>query len=111
MWEKQKECGAQGCMSIGWYCTKWQLKQHQSLQNEEKETSTGTVCNVRRSTRGKVKKDYKAMHKGSGQLLTEGSTEFSAHAATEEHNKEDFDYSIVYRGKLVQEKNKRSNRY
>ena len=67
-----------------------------TTREEEKETSTGTEGNVRRSTRGKVKKDYKAMHEGSGQILTEGNTEFSAHVATEEHRKEDFEYSKLY---------------
>ena len=66
-------------------------------EEEEKETSTGTEGNARRSTRGKAKIDYKAMHEGSGQILTEGNTEFSAHVATEEHRKEDFEYSIIYK--------------
>lgn len=36
------------------------------------------------------------MHSGGNQLLTEGSTEFSAHVANEEHEKEDFEYNILY---------------
>ena len=41
------------------------------------------------------------MHEGSGQILTEGNTEFSAHVAE----------NYIQRRKLVQERNKGSNRY
>ena len=36
------------------------------------------------------------MHEGTNQALTEGSTEFSAHVASDTHVKEDFQYSILY---------------
>ena len=35
------------------------------------------------------------MSTGSNQPLTEGSTEFSAHVATEDHTKEDFHFEVV----------------
>ena len=41
-------------------------------------------------------KDYKAIHGGTNQLLTEGSTEFSSHVSSDTHEKTDLDYSIIY---------------
>ena len=50
----------------------------------------------RRTTRSTSKQhDYKAMHEGSDQLLSEGSTEFSAHLATEIHKKTDIESTIL----------------
>ena len=36
------------------------------------------------------------MHEGTNQPLTEGSTEFSAHVASDIHVKDDLQYSIIY---------------
>ena len=50
---------------------------------------------IRRSSRIRAKKDYKAMHEGSNQILNEGSTEFSAHVAGDTHEKGDLRYTIL----------------
>ena len=52
---------------------------------------------VRRSERikGKKKRDYKADDKGSNQLLTEGGTEFSAHVASDIHEKTDLEFTVL----------------
>jgi hypothetical protein len=50
----------------------------------------------RRTTRSTSKQhDYKTMHEGSDQQLSEGSTEFSAHLATEKHEKKDIESTIL----------------
>ena len=36
------------------------------------------------------------MSEGSNQLLNEGNTEFSAHVASDTHNKDELNYSILY---------------
>ena len=36
------------------------------------------------------------MNEGSNQILTEGNTEFSAHVASDTHEKEDLNYTILY---------------
>ena len=68
-----------------------------SINNKVEEVTPTETTNVRRSTRTKKKRDYKAMQEGSNQILTEGNTEFSTHVATDEHSREDFEYSIIYR--------------
>ena len=52
---------------------------------------------TRRSERikGKKKRDYKADDKGSNQLLTEGGTEFSAHVASDIHEKTDLEFTVL----------------
>ena len=61
-------------------------------QPEKKTTTTGT----RRSTRNKNRKDYKSIQEGSDQRLSEGNTEFSAHVASDIHNrKEDLVSTIL----------------
>ena len=52
---------------------------------------------MRRSERikGKKTRDYKADDKGSNQLLTEGSTEFSAHVASDIHEKTDLEFTVL----------------
>ena len=56
---------------------------------EERRTS-------RRTTRSTSKQiDYKALHDGSNQRLSEGSTEFSAHLASGTHEKTDFEFTIL----------------
>ena len=54
---------------------------------------------TRRSQRIKEKKkrDFKAEDTGSNQLLTEGATEFSAHVATDIHEKTDLEYTVLCR--------------
>ena len=39
--------------------------------------------------------DYKVVSEGSNQLLTEGSTEFSAHVASDAHEKSDLGWKIL----------------
>ena len=52
---------------------------------------------VRRSLRikGKKNRDFKAEHEGSNQLLTEGGTEFSAHVASDIHERSDLEFSVI----------------
>ena len=58
-------------------------------QPEERRTS-------RRTTRSTSKQiDYKALHDGSNQRLSEGNTEFSAHLASNTHEKTDFEFTIL----------------
>ncbi len=51
----------------------------------------------RRSKRNtdKKKKNYKDVHTGADQQLTEGNTEFSAHVASDTHSKEEFRSTIL----------------
>ena len=60
-------------------------------ENNKKTTTTTT----RRSTRNKTRKDYKAIQEGTNQQLTEGSTEFSAHVASDTHEKSDLRTTIL----------------
>ena len=52
---------------------------------------------TRRSARQKAKKkqDFKALQEGSNQVLSEGNTEFSAHVASDAHEKEDLGYKVL----------------
>ena len=52
---------------------------------------------MRRSVRlrGKKKRDYKAEDTGSNQILSEGGTEFSAHVASDVHEKSDLQFTIL----------------
>ena len=61
----------------------------QDQQQPQRRTSTRTT----RSTRKKV--DYKAMQDGSDQLLNPGTTEFSAHVASNTHNKSELEVKIL----------------
>ena len=63
-------------------------KQYASLQDKKVSGPAEPAPeNLRRSTRNKdkKKKDYKAVQEGSNQLLSEGSTDFSAHVASDTH--------------------------
>ena len=51
---------------------------------------------LRRSKRNCKKRNYQTMDKGTNQILSEGNTEFSAHVATDVHEKEQLKYQIVY---------------
>lgn len=66
-----------------------------SIPEEQPGTSTA-LQPTRRSTRKKKVIDYKAMDRGTNQQLTEGNTEFSAHVATDTHEKKDLNYQIIY---------------
>ena len=63
----------------------------QTCQHENTQT-TG----LWRSKRKRNQVDYKIMHEGSNQQLTEGNTEVSAHVATDIHNKQDFEFKILH---------------
>ena len=67
--------------------------QEEPGSKESKEERQG----VRRSERikGKKTRDYKADDKGSNQLLTEGGTEFSAHVASDIHEKTDLEFTVL----------------
>ena len=56
-----------------------------------------SVSSLRRSERnkGKKKRDFKAENEGTNQLLTEGGTEFSAHVASDTHEKTDLEFFIL----------------
>ena len=58
---------------------------------EEPSSKRGT----RRSARNIRKKDYKAMDTGSNQILSTGNTEFSAHVASDIHEKSDLSFKIL----------------
>ena len=64
---------------------------------EEKKGRTAGRVGTWRSERqkDKKKKDYKVINDGSDQILTEGSTEFSAHVASDRHSKDDLQYRIL----------------
>ena len=64
---------------------------------EEKKGRTAGRVGTRRSERqkDKKKKDYKVINDGSDQILSEGSTEFSAHVASDRHSKDDLQYRIL----------------
>ena len=69
-----------------------------SIQEEpENEVRNEEVSGVRRSVRlrGKKKRDYKAEDTGSNQILSEGGTEFSAHVASDVHEKSDLQFTIL----------------
>ena len=50
---------------------------------------------IRRSTRKRKKIDYKPVHEMRDQQLTQGNTDFSAHVATDIHEKKDLKFSVL----------------
>ena len=64
-------------------------------EDEEKEAPKTNKQPTRRSSRTKTRKDYKSINEGSQQQLTEGSTEFSAHIASDTHEKTDVEHTIL----------------
>ena len=64
-------------------------------QEEDKEDQRRTTRDRSRSMRERKKVDYKASHEGTNQQLTAGSTEFSAHVASDSHEKSDLQYSVL----------------
>ena len=68
----------------------------QSLDNKEKEKCDNPPpLGTRRSQRNVERKDYKAMHTGSGQLLSTGNTIVSEHMATKDHKEGDIDIKLL----------------
>ena len=72
-------------------------KQYASLQDpkEKKDAIDPAPKNLRRSSRTKARKDYKAIQEGTNQLLNEGNTDFSAHVASDTHEKTDLKFSVL----------------
>ena len=71
-------------------------KRYASLRKPEKVSGpAGPPQNLRRSTRNKEKKDYKVIQEGTNQLLSEGSTDFSAHVASDTHEKSELRFSVL----------------
>ena len=73
-------------------------KQYASLQDKKVSGPVEPAPeNLRRSSRNKdkKKKDYKAVQEGSNQLLSEGSTDFSAHVASDTHEKNELRFTVL----------------
>lgn len=64
-------------------------RSHSIITNEQEETQVMNTQQTRRSNRNKNRIDYKTMHTGQDIILTEGQTEVSKHAASEQHEKND----------------------
>ena len=65
-------------------------------KSEEKDEGPArTAPNLRRSARNRPRKDYKAIQEGTNQLLSEGTTDFSAHVASETHEKSELRFSVL----------------
>ena len=48
-----------------------------------------------KGTKKEKKRDFKVEATGSNQLLTEGGTEFSAHVASDVHQKSDLEFTVL----------------
>ena len=72
-------------------------KEYASLKNPEKEPTPLDPKGgaIRRSSRSKQKVDYKAMQEMTNQQITVGSTDFSAHVATDIHDKKDLKFTVL----------------
>ena len=72
-------------------------KTYASLKRSEEkdEGPARTAPNLRRSARNKPRKDYKAIQEGTNQLLNEGNTDFSAHVASDTHEKNELRFSVL----------------
>ena len=68
-----------------------------SLRNPEEEPTPLDPAGgaIRRSSRNKPRIDYKAMQDMTNQQLTLGNTDFSAHVATDIHDKKDLKYTVL----------------
>ena len=66
-----------------------------SLTYKDKEEKKATTTATRRSARTNKRKDYKAIQDGANQLLTEGNTEFSAHVASDIHERQDLRTTVL----------------
>ena len=73
------------------------MKRYASLRKPEEKVNGPAVPapNLRRSSRNKDKKDYKAIQEGTNQLLSVGNTDFSAHVASDTHEKSDLRFSVL----------------
>ena len=70
-------------------------KRSASISQPEEEEETQQE-GTRRSTRNTKKKvNYKSIASGSNQALTTGNTEFSAHVASDVHEKEDLEFRLL----------------
>ena len=60
-------------------------------------TASGGSTGSRRSKRTPTKKriNYEKVQKGKNQQLTEGNTEFSAHVASDTHEEEDMEWTVL----------------
>ena len=70
-------------------------KRYASLSYNEEEEEEKEEQQTKRSTRLKKKVDYKAIQSGTDQQLTLGNTEFSAHVASDRHNKDDLQFKLI----------------
>ena len=72
-------------------------KEYASLKNPEKEPTPLDPAGgaIRRSSRNKQKVDYKAVQEMTNQQLTLGNTDFSAHVATDIHDKKDLKFTVL----------------
>ena len=74
-------------------------KQYASLiepkSKRSQETGGPAPGTLRRSSRNKPVRDYKAIQEGTNQLLSEGGTDFSAHVASDIHEKSELKFSII----------------
>ena len=69
-----------------------------NLSDEEKKEDSKKVGKrqpTRKSSRTRKEIDYKELSQGKKDPLTEGSTEFSAHVASQNHEKSDLGHSIL----------------
>ena len=70
-------------------------KEEEEKRKKEEQTRKETEKRkTRSSTRSVKRKDYKTMNEGP-KIQTEGSTEFSAHVATDKHEKSDLKHKIL----------------
>ena len=67
----------------------------QSIRTETEDVESVDHVRKPRNRRRATRVDYKALHKGTDQSLTEGNTEISAHVATDNHKKEDFEIEAI----------------
>ncbi len=66
-----------------------------SHPEDEKKEAKPTRKGTRSSKRNQPQKDYAAIHHGKNQRLTPGNTEFSAHVASDTHEKDELEASIL----------------
>ena len=66
-----------------------------SHPEDEKKKAKPTRKGTRTSKRNQPQKDYAAIHHGKNQRLTPGNTEFSAHVASDAHEKDELEASIL----------------
>ena len=72
-----------------------EAKRSASISHPEETEENTSQKPTRKSSRNVKRKDYKKMNEGPKIEITEGSTEFSAHIATDIHEKTDLEHSIL----------------